>query len=373
MIYLDNNASTPLDPRVADYMYAVSKQFFGNPSSHSHKYGWEAEEIINIARESTAAMLDVNPKEVIFTSCATESINTVLRRVSRKGRKAIITTPIEHKAVLDTVSDLAQQGCEIRQVRVDERGSIDLNMLEEKLKKPALLVSVIAANNEIGTIQPIKEIKSLCAKYDTLLHLDITQWIGKATINLKDVHFASFSAHKYYGPKGVGGLYISSDAVKYIRPLITGGGQENGLRSGTLNTVGIAGIGKASEIISTELHDIIEHVTELSEIMWEKLSGGLGEISLNGHPTSRIPGNINISIGRASADKILSKLASKVALSSSSACSSEHGALSHVLRGIGLPEDKVRSSIRIGIGRFNTREEINQAADLIIETARNIR
>lgn len=373
-IYLDNNATTPVDPRVVMEMERALKGEFGNPASVAHAWGWQAEELVKIAREKVAKAIGAKTNDIIFTSGATEAINLAILGLRKEKTRRIIHSSIEHKAVIDVCEEMRRSGFEVRIVPVNHLGLIDLDKLRRELNSPTLLVSIIAANNEIGTIQDIKAISKLCKERGALLHLDITQLLGKVKFNLEElgVDLASFSSHKIYGPKGVGALYASTQARDKLQPIIFGGGHERGLRSGTLNVPGIVGFGTAAGILSEELSKIENHVGRLTELMDRELRRQIPEIKLNGDPKNRILGNLNLRIPGINAGQLLAKLGTTIALSSSSACLSQTGGASHVLKAIGLTRQERDESFRIGIGRFNTVEEIGFAAEKIALTAKTI-
>ncbi|MCB9029556.1 MAG: cysteine desulfurase [Deltaproteobacteria bacterium] len=372
-VYLDNNATTPVDPRVAEIIQTCLTKYFGNPASAGHAWGWEAEELVNIARENVAELIQRDSKDTIFTSGATESINLALRGIKKK-HKRVIYSSIEHKAVLDCIAQLEREGIECVRLGVNREGFLNLTELQESLKSPADLVSIIAANNEIGTIQDLEIIGEICAQSGALLHLDLSQLIGKVKIDYKSLHFdlASISAHKFYGPKGAGALYISPKLKAELTPLIFGGGHEHGIRAGTLNTPGIVGFGKAAEIIRSEIDQILSETESLTSLFDSLMSKAIEDIILNGPSSNRICGNLNYALPGIRADKLISKLAKDIAISSSSACMSHLSEESHVLSAIGLDKELRNSCIRIGIGRFNSEEEIRFAADKIIEAYQSL-
>lgn len=373
-VYLDNNATTPVDPRVVMEMERALKGEFGNPASISHAWGWQAEELVKIAREKVAKSIGAKTTDIIFTSGATEAINLAILGLRKEKLKRIIHSSIEHKSVIDISEEMRRIGFEVRVVPVNRAGFVDLDKLKRELNSPTLLVSVIAANNEIGTIQDIASINKLCKERGALLHLDITQLLGKVKFNIEEigVDLASFSSHKIYGPKGVGALYASSRARDMLHPILFGGGHERGLRSGTLNVPGIVGFGTAAGILTEEFSKIENHVGRLTELMDRELQRQIPEIKLNGDDSKRILGNLNLRIPGVNASQLLSKLGTTIALSSSSACLSQTGGTSHVLKAIGLNQTERDESFRIGIGRFNTVEEIGFAAEKIALTAKTI-
>ena len=373
-MYLDNQASTPVDPRVSEAVYQTMKEEFGNPASTLHAWGWRAEELTTIAREHVAKLVGANPKNIFFTCGATESINTVILGLRESNPKRILHSTIEHKAVTYASKELERFGFRREAIAVDSLGHISLSQLEDALKTPTLLVSVIAANNEIGTIQDISSISKLCKKYDALLHLDITQMVGKVPLDVSQLgaDFASFSSHKIYGPKGVGALYATDTAAKLLRPIQFGGGQESGLRSGTLNVPGIVGFGLACKILKEEMAEVDNHVWALTRLLKNRLIEALPGIEFNGDPERRIPGNLNVRIPGVDSSRLIGSLALDIGLTAASACLSKNGTASSVLQAIGLSEQEQRSSFRIGIGRFNTREEIDWAAQRIVDAVKSL-
>jgi cysteine desulfurase len=373
-VYLDNQATTPVDPRVVEAISSTLKEEIGNPASSLHAWGWRTEELTNIAREQVASLIGANPKNIIFTSGATESINMTLLGLRESKIKRILHTTIEHKAVIYASQELERFGFSREQIPVDRDGRVIIESLENALKTPTQLVSVIAANNEIGTIQDMKAISKLCRQYGALLHLDITQLIGKVPFNISDLgaDFASFSSHKMYGPKGVGALFGTQDALTQLRPILFGGGQEGGLRSGTLNVPGIVGFGLACKILQEEGELVDRHISGLTALLKEILSRDLEGVSFNGDPVNRIPGNLNVRIPGVDSSRLIGSLALNIALTAASACLSKTSASSLVLEAIGLSLQEQKESFRIGIGRFNTEEEIRWAAQKIVETAKKI-
>lgn len=368
-IYLDNNASTQLDPRVIKEMQEAMQEQYGNPASVTHAWGWRAEELIKIARERIAQAIGAkNSQEIVFTSCATEASNlAILGHYELAKHKRFIISAIEHKATLECTKILRSKGSEVVILNTDNLGLIDLEQLERELKKPTDLVSIIGANNEIGTIQDLNAISKLVKSANSLLHLDLVQALGKIELDFKTLNldFASFSAHKIYGPKGVGALYVKSGNARLLKAQIVGGGQEHGLRAGTLNLVGIVGFGRAAQLASSELSENTIKITELTSTLFNGLRSKLQNLTLNGHPKQRILGNLNLRIDNIRAERLISALANKVALSSSSACLAQLGQSSHVLEAIGLNKTQIESSFRIGVGKFNTCSEISDAITLI--------
>jgi len=373
IIYLDNNATTPLDSRVFEAMKPYFFDKIGNPSSAHHRYGWEAKEAVETARKTCADLLNCNADNLIFTSGSTESINTILIGVARtaikKGKKHIVSTTAEHSAVLDTLKFLQSEGFDIELLEVDQFGRLDPERLIKALRQDTALVSVIWANNEIGSINPIHEISEICREIKILFHTDAAQAVGKISIDLEKTHvdFLSASAHKFYGPKGIGILYKKDS----ICPLMHGGGQEKGIRPGTLNVPSIVGMSTALKISVEEMPAETTRLKKLSKHLFESLKS-LGGMHLNGHPELRIPGNLNISFDFIEAEALLISMPD-LAMSTGAACASSKKSNSHVLKAIGLDSGRIKSSIRIGIGRTNTKAEIEDAVKRIIEEVRRLR
>lgn len=377
-IYLDNQSTTPVDKRVFDAMQPYFTEIFGNAASKSHEFGWKAEAAVENARAKIAKLVSAEPNEIIFTSGATESINLAIKGAAEayraKGKK-IITAAIEHKAVLDTCKSLERKGFVIKYVSVDEYGMIDVNMLKEMIDSETILVSIMTANNEIGTIEPIEEIGNICREKGVLLHSDAAQALGKIEIdvNKMNIDLMSLSAHKLYGPKGIGALYIrtKNPRVKLV-PQIDGGGHERGFRSGTLNVQGIVGFGKACEMAASEMDTESVRVKRLRDKLYEGIISQLNNVKLNGHPENRLDGNLNLSFEFVNADALMMSM-KEIAVSSGSACTSAEASLSHVLKAIGLRDDLIKCSIRFGIGRFNTKEEIDYTINKVTEKVSELR
>lgn len=378
LIYLDNNATTPCDPRVVDAMVPYFYEKHGNAASRSHQFGWEAEEAVDYAREQIAQLLDVEDKEIIFTSGATESNNLALKGVfemyARKGNH-IITAETEHKAILDTCKHLEKAGAEITYLKVKEDGLVDLADLEATIRPTTILVSIMWANNETGVIQPMREIAQICEKHGVLLHSDATQAVGKVPTHPREVgiHLMSFTAHKMYGPKGVGGLYVSrkNPRVK-VTAQMDGGGHERGMRSGTLNVPGIVGFGKAAEIARLEMAQDAERVSRLRDKL-EKALTQLEETKINGNVNSRMPHVTNISFKHVEGEGLMMTFNQNIAVSSGSACTSASLEPSYVLVAMGLGDDLAHSSIRLSLGRFTTEEEVDFAIKAISEGVNHMR
>ncbi|MDJ0579377.1 IscS subfamily cysteine desulfurase [Crocosphaera sp.] len=377
-IYLDNHATTPIDKRVLEAMLPYFTEHFGNPSSINHLYGWEAEAAVKKARETIANAINCSPEEIFFTSGATEANNLAIKGVAEayfSQGQHIITVESEHRAVLDPCKYLEKLGFKITYLPVQKDGIVDLELLEKSIRPETILISVMAANNEIGVLQPLKEIGEICQKNDVLFHSDAAQAIGKIPLDVKEmnIHLLSLTAHKIYGPKGIGALYIRRrDPRVHIAPQLHGGGQEKEIRSGTLYTPQIVGFGKAIELALEELETENKRQSELRNRLQKQLLS-LEGIHLNGHPTQRLPGNLNVSIEGVDGAALLLALQSTVALSSGSACTSTTTKPSHVLKALGHSDKLAYSSLRFGLGRFTTSQEIDVVGQKIIETIKSLR
>ena len=376
-IYLDNHATTPLDPRVLEAMMPFFTGRFGNAASNSHSFGWEAAAAVEKARRQIAASVGASPQEIVFTSGATESDNLALKGVAEGCREKgdhIITAVTEHKAVLDSCKHLEKIGCRVTYLPVGQDGLIDLDQLKDAFTDRTILVSIMAANNETGVLQPIEEIGRLCHDRGVLFHSDAVQALGKVPldVNRANLDLASLTAHKLYGPKGCGALYVRQSSAAQLVPLIDGGGHENGLRSGTLNVPGIVGFGKTCEIAQQELPEESCRVAGLRNRLRDALTSALDQVTINGSMQHRLPGNLNMSFLEVDGETLLTGL-SDVALSSGSACSSGKTHASYVLKALGLSNEAAGSAIRFGIGRFNTEAEIDYVAGRIIELVKNLR
>ncbi|HLP90645.1 MAG TPA: IscS subfamily cysteine desulfurase [Nostocaceae cyanobacterium] len=376
-IYLDNHATTPVDERVLAAMLPYFTEKFGNPASINHVYGWEAEAAVKQTREILAATINATPEEIIFTSGATEANNLAIKGVAeayfQKGQH-IVTVATEHNAVIDPCKYLETLGFKVTFLPVQKDGLIDLIELEKSLRDNTILVSVMAANNEIGVLQPLAEIGEICHNRQILFHSDAAQAIGKISLDVQEMNIdlLSITAHKIYGPKGIGALYVRRrDPRVKLAPQQHGGGHERGMRSGTLYTPQIVGLGKAVEIAVNEQATENQRLNELRQRLWSKLSTLTG-MHLNGHPTKRLPGNLNISIEGVDGAALLLGLQPFMAISSGSACSSTSTKPSHVLTALGHSEKLAYASLRFGIGRFNTVEEIDTVAEHIITTVKSL-
>ncbi len=366
-VYLDNNATTPMDPRVLEAMLPYFTQKFGNAASRNHPFGWVAEEAVDYAREQIAKLIACTEKEIIFTSGATESNNLAIKGVfemyAQKGNH-IITATTEHKAVLDTCHHIEKQGADITYLTVKSDGLIDLAELEKAITPKTILISIMYANNEIGVIQPVKEISALARKHGVLFHTDATQAVGKIPVNVETdgIDLMSFSAHKIYGPKGVGALYVrrKNPRVK-VTAQMDGGGHERGMRSGTLNVPGIVGLGKACELCYQEMESETKRLSALRDKLENALSQ-LEESYVNGNKEHRLPHITNISFKYVEGEGLMMAM-KDLAVSSGSACTSASLEPSYVLKSLGLNDDLAHSSIRFGLGRFTTEEEIDYAIE----------
>lgn len=367
-----------MDERVLDVMLPYFTQHFGNPSSIGHAYGWEAEAAVKKARATLAAAINASPEEIIFTSGATEANNLALKGVAEayfsQGRH-IITLQTEHRAVLDPCRYLQTLGFEISFLPVKPDGLIDLQQLEQAIRPDTILVSVMAANNEIGVLQPLAEIGSICRQQGTLFHTDAAQGIAKIPLDVEstNIDLMSFTAHKVYGPKGIGALYVRRRQPRVqLAAQIQGGGQERGIRSGTLYPPQIVGFAKAVELGLAELESESKRQIELRSQLWQQLSQLKG-VTLNGHPTQRLPGNLNVSVEGVDGSALLLGIQPVAAVSSGSACSAAVTAPSHVLTALGRSEKQAYASLRFGLGRFNTAEEIERVAQQAIATIQSLR
>jgi cysteine desulfurase len=377
-IYLDCHATTPVDERVLAAMLPYFTEHFGNPASSNHRYGWEAEAAVKQARETLAEAIHTTPEEIVFTSGATEANNLAIKGVAEayvsKGRH-IITLETEHNAVLDPYGYLRSLGFEITILPVQSDGLINLAELKQAFRPDTILVSVMAANNEIGVLQPLAEIGEICREAGVLFHTDAAQAIGKIPLNVEamKIDLMSMTAHKVYGPKGIGALYVRRRNPRVqLAPQLHGGGHERGMRSGTLYTPQIVGFAKAVELGLAEQKSESERLTQLRERLWQQLSQ-LEGIYLNGHPVQRLPGNLSISVEGVDGAALLLGLQPVVAVSSGSACTSTKTAPSHVLIALGRSEQLAYASVRFGIGRFNTEEEIDKVASSAIATISSLR
>lgn len=378
-IYLDNHATTPVDPRVLAAMLPYFTEKFGNAASRNHSYGWESEAAVDSAREQIAKLIHASsPREIVFTSGATESDNLAIKGVadaySQKGNH-IVTCVTEHKAVLDCCKVLEKHGYRVTYLPVDGHGLIDLERFQAALTDKTILISLMAANNEIGTLQPVQEIGRLAKAKGILFHTDATQAVGKIPVNVEamGIDLLSLTAHKMYGPKGVGALYVrlTKPRVK-LSPMMDGGGHERGMRSGTLNVPGIVGLGEACEIAQKEMAAEAEQLIALRERLKNGILGQLDEVYVNGHPTERLPGNLNMSFAYVEGESLLMAL-KEIAVSTGSACTSASLEPSYVLKAIGLEDELAHTSIRFGLGRFNSAEQIDYTIQRVVDEVRRLR
>jgi cysteine desulfurase len=378
-IYMDYHATTPVDPRVLDAMLPYFNEKFGNAASRSHIYGWTAEEAVSTSREKIAALIGAsNPKEIVFTSGATEADNMALKGVAEfykdKGNH-IITTVIEHKAILDTCKRLEKEGFQVTYLPVDTKGMVSAESVEKAITDKTILVSVMLANNEVGTVQPIAEIGKITRARGVLFHSDAVQGIGKVPFNVEtmNVDLASITAHKMYGPKGIGALYVRRSKPRVrITAQMDGGGHEFGMRSGTLNVPGIVGFGRAAELLMAEGKEEAQRLIGLRDHLYKRLTTELESVNLNGSWEHRLPGNLNVSFSFVEGEAMLMAI-KDVCVSSGSACTSASLEPSYVLHAMGIGDDLAHSSIRFGLGRFNTLEEVDFVADLVISKVNGLR
>jgi len=376
-IYLDYQATTPCDPRVVEKMLPWFTEKFGNPHSRNHSYGWEAEEAVEKAREQVAAIIGADAKEVIFTSGATESNNLAIKGVAhfyKDKRDHIVTVVTEHKCVLDTCRHLEQEGFRVTYLPVQPNGLIDLAALEAAVDDKTVLVSVMAVNNEIGVIQPLKEIGAICRAKGAFFHTDCAQAVGKIPldVNALNIDLMSISGHKIYGPKGVGALYVRRRPRVRLVPLINGGGQERGMRSGTLSTPLCVGLGEACAIAKNEMGAEAERLRSLRDRLLKGIQAKLPEVYVNGDLDSRIPGNLNLSFAFVEGEGLMMGV-KDLAVSSGSACTSASLEPSYVLRALGLEAEMAHTSLRFGFGRFTTEAEIDYAIDHVVEAVNHLR
>lgn len=377
-IYLDCHSTTPMDQRVLDAMLPYFTEHFGNPSSTSHAYGWEAEAGVKQARETIAQAINASPEEIVFTSGATEANNLAIKGVAEAyftHGQHIITVATEHRAVIDPCQYLESLGFEITWLPVEEDGLIDLDRLANSIRSDTILVSVMAANNEIGVLQPLAEIGRICRENNVFFHTDAAQAIGKIPLDVEamNIDLMSLTAHKVYGPKGIGGLYVRRRNPRVrLASQIQGGGQERDLRSGTLYPPQIVGFGKAVELGLAEMEAEGERLAKLRDRAWEALSQ-LEGVYLNGHPTQRLAGNLNVSVAGVDGTALILGLQPVIAVSSGSACSSQSTEPSHVIMALGRGKSLAKASIRLGMGRFTSNEDMDQAIEHTITTIQSLR
>jgi cysteine desulfurase len=377
-VYMDNHATTQVDPRVLDAMLPYFTQKYGNAASRNHEFGWQAEEAVENARGQIARLINASPKEIVFTSGATESDNLALKGVAEFHRAKgnhIITQATEHKAVLDVCKRLQESGCDITCLPVASDGRINLEHLRRAITPKTILISIMYANNEIGVLQPIADIGKIAKKAGVLFHTDAVQAIGKISVDVERdaIDLLSISAHKLYGPKGVGALYVRRKNPRVqLAPMIDGGGHERGLRSGTLNVPGIVGLGKACEICAKDMAEESARLAALRDKLKDAILSRLEDTTINGSTEHRLPNNLNLSFAGVEGDALLMGI-NDVAISSGSACTSATLEPSHVLSALGIPEQLAHSSIRFGLGRFNSSEDVDYVANRVVETVKRLR
>ncbi|MEO0520280.1 MAG: cysteine desulfurase family protein [Cyanobacteria bacterium P01_A01_bin.116] len=377
-IYLDCNATTPVDSTVLEAMLPFFTEYFGNPSSLSHAYGWEAAAGVKTAREMLAAAINAEPGEIVFTSGATEANNLAIKGVAESYMsegKHIITVTTEHSAVLEPCRYLERLGFRVTYLPVDSDGLISLSALEQAFESDTILVSIMAANNETGVLQPIEAIGQLCHARGVIFHTDAAQALGKIPIDVRSMQIdvLSMTAHKLYGPKGIGALYVRRKNPRVqLSPQLHGGGQERGLRSGTLYPPQIVGFGAAVRLALETLDDEHKRLIELRDRLWQRLSK-LSNIHLNGHPTQRLPNTLNISIADVNISTLLVQLQSQVALSTGSACSSGKTSPSHVIKALGRSDELAKSTLRFGLGRYTTVKDIDTVGALVVKSIESVR
>jgi cysteine desulfurase len=377
-IYMDNNATTRVDPRVLEVMLPWLGEECGNAASRQHVFGRKAEEAVEAAREQVASLIGAERREIVFTSGATESDNLALKGVAAAYRTRgdhIITAVTEHPAVLDSTRRLQRDGFRVTYLEVDRFGQVSAKQVEEAITDRTILVSLMAANNEIGTLHPIAAIGAVCKRRGVLFHTDAVQAAGKVPLDVEamGIDMMSLSAHKMYGPKGVGALYVRRQSPRVrLEPMIDGGGHERGLRSGTLNVPGIAGFGVVCRLCREEMATESVRLAGLRERLWEGLNESLDEVRQNGHLVQRLPGTLNVSFGFVKGEALLMGLCG-LAVSSGSACTSANPEPSHVLRALGIGEELAHGSLRFGLGRFNTRQDVEYTIDEVVRVVKHLR
>ena len=376
-IYLDYQATTPVDKRVIDKMLPYFGEIYGNPHSRNHSFGWEAEQAVEVARENVANIIGANPKEIIFTSGATESNNLAIKGLADfygDKKNHIITCVTEHKCVLESCRLLSERGFEVTYLQVNKDGLIDLKDLESKINEKTLLVSIMGVHNEIGVIQPLKEIGDICRKNGVFFHTDCAQAIGKIKINVDEMNIdlLSISGHKIYAPKGVGALYVRRKPRVRISAMMSGGGQERGMRSGTLSPALCVGLGEACKICADEIDEESKRITKLKNIFLEGIQGECDDIFINGSETDRVPGNINLSFAYVEGESLMMGI-KNLAVSSGSACTSASLEPSYVLKALGVSEELAHTSLRIGIGRYTSEKDVRDAVKVIVNEVKRLR
>ncbi|BBK31467.1 cysteine desulfurase [Stella humosa] len=376
-IYLDYQATTPTDPRVVEVMLPYFTERFGNPHSRNHRYGWEAEDAVEVARGQIAAIIGADAKEVIYTSGATESNNLAIKGVAyfhREKKRHFVTVVTEHKCVLDSYRHLEEEGFRVTYLPVQQNGLVDLDQLREAIVEDTGMVSVMAVNNEIGVIQPLAEIGRICREKGVYFHTDAAQAVGKIPldVNAMNIDLLSISGHKIYGPKGIGALYVRRKPRVRLQPLITGGGQERGLRSGTLPTPLCVGLGEACAIAQREMADEAARLEGLRARFYDQITARLPEVYLNGDTQHRIPGNLNLSFAYVEGEGLMMGIKG-LSVSSGSACTSASLEPSYVLRALGVEEEMAHTSLRIGLGRYTTEAEVDAAVEQIAANVTKLR
>jgi cysteine desulfurase len=376
-IYLDYQATTPVDKRVIDKMIPYFGEIYGNPHSRNHSFGWEAEQAVEVARENVANIIGANPKEIIFTSGATESNNLAIKGLADfygDKKNHIITCVTEHKCVLESCRLLSERGFEVTYLQVNKDGLIDIKDLESKINDKTLLVSIMGVHNEIGVIQPLKEIGEICRKNSVFFHTDCAQAIGKIKVDVNEMNIdlLSISGHKIYAPKGVGALYVRRKPRVRITAMMSGGGQERGMRSGTLSPALCVGLGEACRICADEIDEESKRITKLKNIFIEGIQGECTDIFINGSEKNRVPGNINLSFAYVEGESLMMGI-KNLAVSSGSACTSASLEPSYVLKALGVSEELAHTSLRIGIGRYTTEKDIRNAVKVIVNEVKRLR
>jgi cysteine desulfurase len=377
-IYMDYHATTPVDPRVLSAMLPYFNEKFGNAASRNHSFGWEAKEAVDRARRQIADLIGATPEEIIFTSGATESDNLAIKGVAEMYAERgnhIITAPTEHKAVLDTCKKLAKRGCQITYLPIQSTGLIDLDQLRQAITDKTILITIMHANNEIGVLQPIAEIGRIARERGVLFHTDATQSVGKVPVdvNRDNIDLLSLSGHKMYGPKGIGALYVRRKNPRVqVASQMDGGGHERGMRSGTLNVPGIVGLGEACAICQRDMPEEAQRLASLRDRLKDRLLAELEEVYINGTMDSRLPNNLNLSFNYVEGESLLMGI-KDVAVSSGSACTSATLEPSYVLKALGVSDELAHTSIRFGLGRFNTAEEVDYVAGRVVEAVNKLR
>lgn len=377
-IYMDNNSTTRVDPRVVEAMLAYFTEEYGNAASVNHSYGWRANDAVEMSRQHVGQLIGCDSKCVIFTSGATESNNIAIKGVMRAATAGshVILNAAEHKAVIDPAKRLQREGFQVTVLPVDRFGMVDPHDVAKSLQANTALVSVMLANNEVGTLNPVKEIASVCRDAGVLLHTDATQAVGKIVVDVDDlqIDILSLSAHKMYGPKGIGALYVRRDGPRIrIEPLVDGGGHERHLRSGTVPVQQIVGLGEACRLCGQSMAEESARISELRDSLRDGLRNAIPNCSFNGHPNKRLPGNLHVSFHGVNSEALMTKLKDVLAVSSGSACTTADPEPSHVLLAMRIDEELIDSSIRFGLGRFNTADEVGSAVDAIAAAVAQLR